>query len=216
MKWSEKAWQSIDGIYKSILKMPFIVALSDGSLSMNKFQFYIMQDSLYLEHFGKSLAVIGTKAHNIDDTLAYLRFAENALVVENVLHESYFKDFEILDRGTIQPVCHHYAHFLKSTAVFEPVEVAMAATLPCFWIYKNVGTHIYANYQSFNNPFEKWIATYGGEDFTEAVKNAINLCDKAAENTTPAIREKMTEAFIIASHMEYQFWDAAYTMKRWN
>ncbi|AWM14348.1 thiaminase II [Flavobacterium sp. NRK F10] len=215
MKWSEKTWLSIDGIYESILKMPFIEELSDGSLPMHKFQFYMLQDSLYLEHFGRALALIGAKAYHINDTLAYIRFAENAIVVENALHESYFKDFRVSDKGIIQPACHHYTHFLKSTAAFETVEVAMAATLPCFWIYKNVGEYIHARYQSSNNPFEKWIATYGGEDFTEAVNKAVAICDRAAQNTTPAIRQKMTEAFITASRMEYQFWDAAYKMKRW-
>lgn len=216
MKWSKKTWQSIDGIYNSILQMPFIEELSNGSLPMNKFQFYMLQDSLYLEHFGRALALIGAKAYHIDDTLAYLQFAENAIVVENALHESYFKDFAVSDKGIIQPACHHYTHFLRSTAAFEPYEVAMAATLPCFWIYKNVGEYIIAKHQSSNNPFKKWIATYGGNDFIEAVEKAIALCDKAAKSTTPVIRQKMTEAFIMAARMEYQFWDASYKMKKWN
>lgn len=216
MKWSENTWQSIDDIYKSILKMPFIEKLSNGSLPMDTFQFYMQQDCLYLEHFGRALAVIGAKASTIDDTLAYLGFAENAIVVENALHESYFEDFGVSDKGLIQPACHHYTHFLKSTAAFEPVEVAMAATLPCFWIYKNVGEHIYAHHQSASNPFNRWILTYGGDDFTEAAQNAIAICDNAAKNTTPAIRQKMTKAFLTASRMEHQFWDAAYKMKTWN
>lgn len=216
MKWSENAWQSIDGIYEAILQMPFIIELSDGSLPIHKFQFYMLQDSYYLENFGRALALIGAKAHPIDTTLAYIRFAENALVVENALHESYFEDFGVSDKGIMQPVCHHYTHFLRSTAAFEPYEVAMAATLPCFWIYKNVGDHIIANHRSSRNPFEKWIATYGGADFAEAVTHAIDLCDKTAQSTTPAIRKKMTEAFITASRLEYLFWDAAYKMKKWN
>lgn len=216
MKWSENTWQSIDEIYKSILRMPFIEELADGKLPMIKFQFYMLQDSLYLEQFGRALALIGSKSYDIDDALSYIQFAENAIVVENALHMSYFKDFGVSDKGIIQPACHHYTHFLRSTAALEPVEVAMAATLPCFWIYKNVGEYILINHTSLNNPFEKWIATYVGEDFISAVKNAIFLCDKAAENTTPIIRQRMKEAFITASRMEYQFWDAAYTMKQWN
>src|SRR5690606_40453912 len=69
MKWSENAWQSIDEIYRSILQMPFIEELSNGSLPLNKFQFYMLQDSLYLEHFGRALALIGAKAHHINETL---------------------------------------------------------------------------------------------------------------------------------------------------
>ncbi|WP_225036012.1 thiaminase II [Winogradskyella sp. SM1960] len=216
MKWSENTWQSIDEIFKSIIDMPFVNELADGSLPLDKFQFYMLQDSYYLEHFGRALAIISSKANTVEDTLAYLRFAENALVVEKALHESYFETFGLEDKGIIQPACHHYTHFLKSTAALEPVEVAMAATLPCFWIYKKVGDYIITNYKSENNPFKEWIATYGGDDFAKAVKNAITICDKAAANTTPSIRQSMTEAFITASRMEYQFWDAAYNIKTWD
>lgn len=68
---------------------------------------------------------------------------------------------------------------------------------------------------SSNNPYQKWIDTYGGEDFAIAVQQAIDLCDKVAAETSPAIREKMTEAFITASKMEYYFWKAAYDINSW-
>lgn len=216
MKWSEQTWKTIEPIYESILKMPFIEELTNGSLPKEKFQFYMTQDSLYLEHFGRTLALIGAKVYDIKDALSYIRFAENAIVVENALHESYFKDFEVSDKGNIEPACHHYIHFLRSTAALEPVEVAMAATLPCFWIYKKAGDYIYKNQQPENNPYQRWIETYGGDEFATAVQNALAICDKAAENTTPETRRRMTEAFITASRMEYNFWDAAYNQRIWN
>lgn len=216
MKWSEQTWKTIEPIYESILKMPFIEELTNGRLPKEKFQFYMSQDSLYLEHFGRTLALIGTKVYDIKDSLSYIRFAENAIVVENALHESYFKDFDVSDKGNIEPACHHYIHFLRSTTALEPVEVAMAATLPCFWIYKMVGDYIYGNQQLENNPYQRWIDTYGGDEFATTVQNAIAICNNAAENTTPEIRKRMTEAFITSSRMEYNFWDAAYNLNVWN
>lgn len=216
MKWSEQTWEKIDTTYKGILNMPFVQELANGTLPKNKFQFYMAQDSLYLEHFGRALALIGAKSHDIGDALTYIRFAEGAIVVENALHESYFQDFGVTDKGTIQPACHHYTHFLKSTAALDPVEVALAATLPCFWIYKKVGDHIYKEQQIANNPYQRWIDTYGGEEFSNSVQRAIMICDLAAERSTPGIRTRMTEAFILASHLEYHFWDAAYTERTWN
>lgn len=113
MKWSEYAWKQIEEYYQLILAMPFVKELAEGSLSKEKFQFYMAQDSLYLEHFGRALALIGARAYNIQDVLSFTRFAENAIVVENALHESYFKDFDVTEKGKMQPVCHHYVHFLK-------------------------------------------------------------------------------------------------------
>jgi thiaminase/transcriptional activator TenA len=215
MKWSEQTWNTIGECYQSILDMPFIKELSDGSLPQEKFRFYMAQDSLYLEHFGRTLSLIAAKITDLQDVLAFMRFAENAIVVENALHESYFKDFGVNDKGVLQPACHHYIHFLRSTAALESVEIATAAVLPCFWIYREVGDYIYRTQNTVNNPYEKWIATYAGEEFSAAVDQAIAICDKIAENSTEETRNRMTEAFIMASRMEYHFWEAAYELKTW-
>lgn len=215
MTWSELTWNQCEDRYQSILKMPFVVELANGTLPKEKFQFYMAQDSLYLEHFGRALALIAARANDISQTLKYLKYAETAIVVENILHESYFKDFGLTEKGEIQPACHHYIHFLKSTAALDSVEIAMASVLPCFWIYKKVGDYIYNHLRSENNPYQRWIDTYGGEEFADAVEQAINLCDGVASETTPAVREKMTEAFMTSSRMEYHFWEAAYDLKKW-
>lgn len=215
MKWSEHTWQAIEQRYQSILDMPFIKELSDGTLPQEKFRFYMAQDSLYLEHFGRTLSLIAAKIQDLQDVLAFMRFAENAIVVENALHESYFVDFGVSDKGVAEPACHHYIHFLRSTAALESVEIAVAAVLPCFWIYREVGDYIYSNQNTINNPYQKWIDTYGGEEFSVAVDQAIAICDRLAENSTKEIREKMTEAFIMSTRMEFHFWEGAYELKTW-
>lgn len=215
MTWSEKTWKQTEDRYQSILTMPFVAELANGTLPVEKFKFYMAQDSLYLENFGKALALIAARAHDITDTLNYLKYAETAIVVENALHESYFKDFGLIEKGTMQPACHHYVHFLKSTAALDSVEIAMAAVLPCFWIYKKVGDHIYNNLRSENNPYQRWIDTYGGDEFAEAVQQAIDICNKVAAETTSAVREKMTEVFITSSRMEYHFWESSYDINMW-
>lgn len=215
MKWSEKTWQAIEDKYMFILQMNFIKELSAGTLPLENFKFYMAQDSLYLEHFGRTLSLIAAKIPDLQDVLSFMRFAENAIVVENALHEFYFKDFGVTDKGVLQPACHHYIHFLRSTAALECVEVAVAAVLPCFWIYREVGNFIFKYQNNINNPYQKWIDTYGGEEFSAAVDHAIAICDKIAEKATDDTRHKMTEAFIMSTRMEYHFWEAAYELKIW-
>lgn len=195
--------------------MPFITELMDGTLAIDRFQFYMMQDAHYLEHFGRALALIGARATHIDDALAFMRFAENAIVVENALHASYFQDFGVSHKGDVEPACHHYIHFLKSTAALDAVEVSMAAVLPCFWIYKEVGDYIFQHQKAGYNPYQKWIDTYAGEDFGLVVKKAIEICDRVAIATTEGTRAAMAEAFITASRLEFDFWDAAYKQRQW-
>ncbi|WP_313368490.1 thiaminase II [Sphingobacterium mizutaii] len=217
MNWTDQAWEAILPIYQEILKMPFIEELKNGTLPLEKFQFYMLQDAKYLEHYGRALAALGSKAADNEMALDFFEFGKNALIVERALHEAYFKQFNLEPNQeiTIEPVCHHYIHFLKSTVAYDPIEVATAAILPCFWIYKEVGDHIYQNQNTENNPYKNWIETYSGEEFAEGVKKALQYSNYMAENSTEKGRKAMLEAFIAASRLEFNFWDAAYRNITW-
>ena len=216
MNWSTNTWNSTQIIYDEILQMPFINDLMHGNLEIEKFQFYITQDSFYLDHFGRALAMIGARAQSIEDALSFIRFGEGAIVVENALHQSFFKEFKIHDKGMIQPACHHYVHYLKSKAATDQIEVAMAAVLPCFWIYKKVGDHVYHHQTTEHNPYQKWIDTYAGDEFGKLVDKAIQICDEVAANCSLNQQALMTEAFITSTRLEWSFWDAAYNLTKWN
>lgn len=200
--------------YRSILTMPLVVEWANDTLPKEHFKFYRVQDSLYLEHFGRLLALIAAGATDISQTLKYLTSAETAIFVENILHKSYFKDFSFAKKGENQSECHHYIDFLKSTATLDFVEIAMAAVLPCFWIYKKVGDYIYNHLQSENNAYQRWIDAYGGEEFADAVRQTINLYDEVASEIASAVRKKLKEVFITSSRMEYHFWEAAHNLKK--
>ncbi|MEH6679345.1 MAG: thiaminase II [Sediminicola sp.] len=216
MNWSDSTWKEAEPIYASIIEMPFIRELGNGTLALERFKFYMAQDSGYLEHFGRALATIAARSPNIKDALEFIRFAEGAIVVENALHASYFKTYGIMpDEIVLQPACHHYVHYLRSTATMDPIAVAMAAVLPCFWIYKKVGDHILSVQDAIDNPYKDWIDTYAGEEFGKSVARAIAICDRIAEMETVKCRRDMTRAFITSSRLEFQFWDAAYNRRKW-
>lgn len=215
MNWTDEAWQEIERIFEKILQMPFIEELQNGSLPLEKFQFYMGQDSFYLENFARSLSLIAARAQNTSHALDFIRFAEGAIVVEKALHDSYFQEYGLNQRGTIEPTTHHYISFLKSTAALDQIEIAMAAVLPCFWIYKEVGDYIYQNKITKENPYQKWIDTYAGEEFGLLVDKAKSICNTIAKDLTSAQQQAMTEAFVTASRLEFMFWDSAYHLHTW-
>jgi thiaminase/transcriptional activator TenA len=215
MSWSNTAWEQSTTIYDQIIRMPFIEELIAGTLPVEKFKFYISQDSNYLEHFGRSLSLIAARANQVEHVLDYIRFAEGAIVVENALHAGYFKEYDIAEKAAISPACHYYTSFLLSTAALAQVEVAMAAVLPCFWIYKKVGDYIYQQQHQANNPYKNWIDTYAGEEFGAKVTNAINICDKVALTCSATQQQAMTDAFVTACRLEWLFWDSAWRLEKW-
>lgn len=215
MKWSEKAWQAALPIYNSILSHPFIGELINGTLERQKFIFYIKQDSYYLSEYGKVLAGISARLSCSNDREAFLHFAGNSVAVENALHGSFLANAPDVSGIPVSPGCLLYTGYLHQQLATKSIEEALASVLPCFWIYKKVGDFILENQSSSNNPYQHWIDTYGGEEFAIAVKRAVEICDRAAENASGNRQSAMTEAYVTASKMEWIFWDSAYRREQW-
>jgi thiaminase/transcriptional activator TenA len=215
MSWSKSAWEKAQPIYDQIVIMPFIKGMIEGTLHREKFNFYIAQDARYLENFGRALAMIAARAHRKDHVLDFIRFAEGAIVVESALHAGYLGGQEGEKKIEVSPACHHYNSHLISMATLESVEVAMAAVLPCFWVYKEVGDYIFQHQKKEGNPYQEWINTYSGNDFGIVVNKAIQICDEVATTCTPAQREAMTDAFLTGCQLEWMFWDSAWRLERW-
>ena len=113
--------------------------------------------------------------------------ALEAVAVEQALHERYLTEFGVdparLADAEPSPDCLGYTSFLLATAYHEPWEVLVAALLPCFWIYWDVGSRI-ATHAAADNPYRAWIDTYADEAFGEAVRTVIGITDRAADATT--------------------------------
>ncbi len=216
MTFSEQAWDSIAPIYGAILDHPFIQELGAGTLTAEQFQFYITQDALYLGDFSTALGLIAAGAPNAEMARQFDESARNALIVEEALHESYLRDFAADGDGIRQksPTCFTYTNFLLSTAHARPLEVAVTAVLPCFWIYWEVGKHI-QGVAAPGNPYQRWIDTYGDETFGSRVRNVIALADTMATKAAPEIRDEMLSVFHKASQLEWMFWDSAYRRESW-
>jgi len=132
-----------------------------------------------------------------------------------VIHAGYFVAFGINENIPLSPSCHHYTSYLLKEASLSAVEVAMAAVLPCFWIYKQVGDFIYEYQNRSGNPYQNWIDTYAGEEFGLLVEKAIGICDEVAVTCTPMQQRLMTEAFMTSCRLEYMFWDSAWRLEKW-
>jgi thiaminase/transcriptional activator TenA len=217
-QFSEAAWERSATLRKAIDELPFNMELAAGKLGRERFQGYIVQDALYLAQYARILAIAGVKGPDAETLRAYCSCALEAVAVEQALHERYLTEFGV-DAGRLvdaepSPDCLGYTSFLLATAYHEPWEVLVAALLPCFWIYWDVGSRI-ARHAAADNPYRAWIDTYADEGFGEAVRTVIGITDRAADATTAAIRTRMMTAFIRSTRCELLFWDGAYQQRGW-
>lgn len=206
---SNQAWDSVKGIYQSIVHHPFNQELKLGSLSKERFAYYIEQDSLYLKDFSRCHALIASRIH-AEYRDSFLNFARLASQTEQeVVHQYFTKLYNFQRTNKKTPALQNYTSFLLSHCALEPIEVAVAAMLPCFWVYREVGLSIVTNTVS-SNPYARWIETYASKEFSDLVDEMIQIFDALALAASSVIREAMLEAFYTSTCLEWHFWNDAY------
>lgn len=219
VQFSNQAWDKIAPIYQAIIEMPFIKELESGSLDKGVFQQYIVQDGIYLGEFARALAIISAKAPHPEEQLRFASSVSEAIVVERSLHENFFARFGIEPLQALatepSPTCLNYTNFLLATAYQYSFPVAVAAVLPCFWIYLAVGKHIYQQASSKENPYQLWIDTYVDPEFETSVNYVIQTADKVGQKASEAETELMHRVFYRAAQFEWMFWDSAYKKEQW-
>lgn len=218
MSFTQSLWQKNTALYEQILNLPFNQELAAGTLAPEAFCHYVIQDAHYLLAYGRALAVAAAKAYDADDVMQFSEAAKIAIVVERSLHNDFMTAFnvskETFESTPLTLACHHYTSFLTATAWSESYPVVLAALLPCFWIYAEVGRAIVS--QSVpNNPYQAWIDTYAGEEFHTAVRNVIATVDKVAARCDADTLEKMHAAYTMGAKLEWLFWDSAYHQRQW-
>ena len=160
MKTVEDFWNddAANRIIQATEQHPFLVAMVDGSLPMESFQYYVIQDALYLKDFAFCLRYLGekrrsmkTETDNYDiDADRLLAFAHGAEEAEMSLHNSFFQQWNIDATTTssnqskmiVHPQMPHtllYTSYMKQIVTTRPYAEGLVVLLPCFWVYAHVG-----------------------------------------------------------------------------
>ena len=218
IRFSDEAWERTRRLREAIHRLPFNTELAAGSLTRERFRGYILQDALYLGRFSRALAIAAAKAPDSDAMQSFAQSALRAVAVEQALHGQYLREFGIdparIGEAETSPDCLAYTSYLIAAAYHEPWEVLVAALLPCFRIYWDVGCAI-AQRAAPENPYRAWIDTYADERFGKAVETAVAVGDRAAAAVTATARAAMLAAFVRACQYEWLFWDGAYQRRGW-
>ena len=139
-------WSDMDDIYAAILRHPFVTGLTDGSLPREAFRHYIVQDAHYLRGYARALALCGARAEEPRDTVMFGAHAGGAIAAEQGLHAGLLADLGLTAEAAaaepVAPTTRAYISYLLATAHGGSFAEAVAAVLPCYWIYARVGEEL--------------------------------------------------------------------------
>jgi thiaminase/transcriptional activator TenA len=205
--------------WDAIMRHPFLGELAAGHLPMDRFVYFILQDYVYLLDFAQVLCMGGAKSGNLETLAMFARHALGAVEVERSFHASFGKALGFsrrqLDGATKGPVTQAYIAHLQSVARGGSLGEIVAAVLPCYWIYGEVGKQLYKDRPRKPVIFRKWIEIYASEEFWRPVREQIRLMDILGAAASSAEKKRMMSHFEISSRYEYLFWDQAYRLEKW-
>lgn len=205
----------------------FVEDLGAGTLPLESFKDYLVQDYLFLIQFCRAYALAAAKA----DTLEGIRSAVDALSVilrESELHVELTGRWGI-DRETLLATPEkvgtvaytRYVLDVGHSASLLDLQVALA---PCVVGYAEIGADLAPQLQVWKeshpgeqHPYAEWIEEYAGEGFQAGAAAAVERLDelsgfgaKEKELTEKRLAE-LTTVFRTATRMESAFWQQALT-----
>ncbi len=210
--------QAAQPIWDAILAHPFLKALGEGTLPHDRFLYFIRQDYLYLFEFARVLCLGGSKAEDLETLEMFAKHAANTVAVERVMHAGLMQRLGLMADDLLDaertPTTQAYTRHLLAVAREGTLGEIVAAVLPCYWIYQEVGRHL-GTCQPADPIYRDWIRAYGSDAFADLVRQQLNLADRLGARAPGHESRRMTEYFIQSSRYEYLFWDDAYRLAAW-
>jgi hydroxymethylpyrimidine/phosphomethylpyrimidine kinase len=202
----QDAAPDLDDIYG----LDFIRGLADGSLTEEHFAYYLAQDAIYLNGYSRVLSRASAIAPTEAEQLFWARSAQQCLEVESELHRTWLSTRTV--DSAQGPVTKSYVDHLLASSVSGSYGVLVAAVLPCFWLYAEVGETLHGQFLAdgspSGHPYADWLRTYADEDFAAATRQAVRIADAAARAASETERQAMRLAFRQSCRYEVEFFDA--------
>lgn len=216
---SDQLQRQAQPIWQAIYAHPFLGELQAGTLPLDRFTYFILQDYLYLLDFAQVLCLGGAKSPDLKTLEIFTRHALIAVEVERTFHASFGKSLGLsqsqLDQTPKGPITEAYTRHLQAVARGGTLAEIVAAVLPCYWIYGEVGKKLYRNRPKKPKIYREWIGTYASEEYWRPVREQIRLINELGRRANGEEKKLLRSHFLLSSRYEFLFWDQAYRLEDW-
>ena len=205
-------------IWEACRKHPFVTGIGDGTLAVEKFQHFMLQDYLYLFDYARVFALGVVKARDPELMRTFAANVDAILDGEMKIHRAYMKRLGIIEEQVfaVKPALDNlsYTNYMLSVASSGgPMEI-VASILACSWSYAEIGQALATIPDALEHPFYgEWIQGYSSEEYAATNQALVELMDSLAANATEEQIAYLTEVFVNCSRYELGFWDMSWEMR---
>ncbi|MEP2706447.1 MAG: thiaminase II [Roseibium sp.] len=198
--------------WSSYVDHSFVDQLGKGSLPLDCFKHYLVQDYLFLIQFARAYALGIYKSPSVTDMRQSLEGVKAILDVELDLHlelcGSWGMSREEIEHAPEDTPTMAYTRFVLDAGMAGDLLDLQAALAPCIIGYAEIGRALSdKGCASDDNPYKRWIDEYASGMYQELAVGFGNWMDQTADlYLTEARYPRVQSLFEKASRLEADFW----------
>ena len=178
-RFTELLRQKAAGIWEAQHQHPFVRGIGDGTLSLERFKFWLRQDYVFLIEYARLLALAAARCPDLETMNRFATLLKETVETEMNLHRAYAAEFGIsreeLEQELPAPTTRGYADFLLRVAATGDFAELAAALLPCMWAFSEIGQRLAAQPAPSGKRYAKWIAMYSSREFADLAQWCCDL-----------------------------------------
>lgn len=194
----------------------FLKELGLGTLELQKFQNYLIQDYYYLLEFAKIFAILAKKSSDEYLLEKFTRLQFDTLFIELSIHKDYMKKFSIskkvFNNTKVSIWNKAYTQNMFYIAENNTVLEGLVTILPCAWTYYEYASELKEKYANNlkGNRYESFINMYSSLEFYNSFLWIFEEIDNRANSINITRKENLIKIFKESIIFENKFWDMAY------
>jgi len=167
--------EDVKPVWKKYTHHPFANQMGDGTLPVDAFKEYLVQDYLYLIHFARTNALAAYKSTDMDAITASAQIVMH-IDREMELHLDYCKEFGLSKEDIVKQkeslACVAYSRYVLDIGQSQDRLALQMSLAPCLLGYGAAAQRLHAQYAEKHdgNKYWKWIENYVADDYQEAVR----------------------------------------------
>jgi thiaminase/transcriptional activator TenA len=199
--------------WHSYMHHPFLKALGAGTLPLDGFKNFLVQDYLYLIEYVRGYALGAYKSETLSEIRGASGMMTAILDVEMPLHIAYCADWGLTEAAMAAAppdmrMIAYTSFFLERGMAGDKLDLDVAL-IPCVVGYAEIAQILLADPATVldGNPYRPWIEAYADPAYRDAVQAAIRALDEAGARKGAAARyPSLLKTFRTASWLEADFW----------
>jgi thiaminase/transcriptional activator TenA len=211
--------QKADPLWQAIVAHPFVKGIGDGTLSRDRFEFYLKQDYVYLIEFSRVFALAGAKARILPDMGTFATLLNVTLNTEMELHRKTCAAFGIpaqeLAKTRKSMVTSAYTDMLVRTCYEGSLSDILAVLVPCACGYVEIARTLKSKGLPDNPFYRDWIETYTSREFCELADWLVDKMNEHAAGAPARLKEHWYRLYETSTRFEYLFFDMGWKKEEW-